>query len=189
MYRISNGVETTNSQSISTLFNTFFTSIGNALADAIKQRLPKNIFVHNQIRQFHSTLEFKEIKIESVFKQLSSLKTNKSIGLDGISARLLKAWARLTKIVCLPKDLERGKETPIYKSGDRSNISNYRRITVLPILSKILERLVHTQIHSYLSESKILSQYQLALDLSCLPVPHLHSSLTPFLIMLITVLS
>ena len=39
-------------------------------------------------------------------------------------------------------------------------MSNYRRITVLPILGKILERLVHTQIYSYLSENKILSQSQ-----------------------------
>ena len=36
---VSNGVETTNSQSISTLFDTSFTGIGNTLADAIKQRL------------------------------------------------------------------------------------------------------------------------------------------------------
>ena len=39
-------------------------------------------------------------------------------------------------------------------------MSNYRPITVLPILSKILERLVHAQIYSYLSENKILSQSQ-----------------------------
>ena len=39
-------------------------------------------------------------------------------------------------------------------------MSNYRPITVLPIPSKILERLVHTQIYSYLSENKILSQSQ-----------------------------
>ena len=90
-----NGVETTNSQSISTLFNTFFTGIGNTLADAIKQRLPTNIFANNQIPQFNSTFEFKEINIKSVFKQLSNLKTNKSTGLDGISAKLLKDTAAI----------------------------------------------------------------------------------------------
>ena len=166
---VSNGVETTNSQSISTLFNTFFTGIGNTLADAIKQRLPTNIFANNQIPQFNSTFEFKEIKIKSVFKQLSNLKTNKSTGLDGISARLLKDAAAIIapiltdifnqslKSSVFPKIWKKGKVTPIYKSGDRSNMSNYRPITVLPILSK---RLVHTQIYSYLSENKILSQSQ-----------------------------
>ena len=169
---VSNGVETTNSQSISTFFNTFLTGIGNTLADAIRQRLPTNIFANNQIPQFNSTFEFKEIKIKSVFKQLSNLKTNKSTGLDGISARLLKDAAAIIaptltdifnqslKSSVFPKIWKKGKVTPIYKSGDRSNMSNYRPITVLPILSKILERLVHTQIYSYLSENKILSQSQ-----------------------------
>ena len=39
-------------------------------------------------------------------------------------------------------------------------MSNYRPITVLPILSKILERFVHTQICNYLTENKILSPNQ-----------------------------
>ena len=39
-------------------------------------------------------------------------------------------------------------------------MSNYRPITVLPILSKILERFVHTQIYNYLTENKILSPNQ-----------------------------
>ena len=169
---ISDGVETKNSQSISSLFNTFFTSIGKTLANTIKQRLSSNIFSCIQLPQFNSTFEFKEIDVASVFKQLSTLKTNKSTGLDGISARLLKDAAAIIaptltdifnqslKSSIFPKIWKDGKVTPIFKSGDRSNMSNYRPITVLPILSKILERFVHTQIYSYLSENKILSQSQ-----------------------------
>ena len=142
------------------------------MADAIKQRLPTNIFANHQIPQFNSTFESKEIKIKSVFKQVSNLKTNKSTGLDGISARLLKDAAAIIaptltdifnqslKSSVFLKIWKEGKVTPIYKSGDLCNMSNYRPITVLPILSKILERLVHTQIYSYLSENKILSQSQ-----------------------------
>ncbi|CAB4028489.1 Hypothetical predicted protein [Paramuricea clavata] len=111
-----------------------------------------------------------EIDVASVVKQLSTLKTNKSTGLDGISARLLKDAAAtiaptLTDIFnqslkssIFPKIWKDGKVTPIFKSGDRSNMSNYGPITVLPILSKIFERFVHTQIYSYLSENKILSE-------------------------------
>ena len=169
---ISDGVETKNSQSISSLFNTFFTSIGKTLANTIKQRLSSNIFSCIQLPQFNSTFEFKEIDVASIFKQLSTLKTNKSTGLDGISARLLKDAAAIIaptltdifnqslKSSIFPKIWKDGKVTPIFKSGDRSNMSNYRPITVLPILSKILERFAHTQIYSYLSENKILSQSQ-----------------------------
>ena len=108
----------------------------------------------------------------SVQKQLSALKINKSTGLDRISARLLKDAAviiapTLTDIFnqslkssTFPKIFKEGKVTPIFKSGDRTNMSNYRPITVLPILSKILERFVHTQIYNYLTENKILSPNQ-----------------------------
>ena len=59
-----------------------------------------------------------------------------------------------------PRICKEGKVTSIFKSGDRTNMSNYRPITVLPILSKILERFVHTQIYNYLTENKILSLNQ-----------------------------
>ena len=40
--------------------------------------------------------------------------------------------------------------TPVYKAGDKSDVNNYRPISVLPILSKILERTVHDQLYKYL---------------------------------------
>ena len=52
------------------------------------------------------------------------------------------------------------KVTPIYKAGDKSDVSNYIPISVLPILSKILERLVHNQLYNYLSCSNIFNPCQ-----------------------------
>ena len=42
-----------------------------------------------------------------------------------------------------------------FKSGDKSNVSNYRPISVLPILSKIIERTVHNQLYVYLCSGNI----------------------------------
>ena len=112
------------------------------------------------------------LEISSVIKQLSTLKTNKSTGLDRISTRLLKDAAtviaptlteifnHLLKSSTFPQIWKDGKLTPIFKCGDCSNMSNYRPITVLPILSKILECFVHTQICNHLSENNILSPQQ-----------------------------
>ena len=120
----------------------------------------------------NSTFKFQEIQITSVLKNLSKLKTNKSTGLDRITARLLKDAAvviapSLTQIFNLslssstfPQIWKNGRVTPIFKSGERSDMSNYRPITVLPTLSKILERFVHTQIYNYLTENKILTSNQ-----------------------------
>ena len=53
-----------------------------------------------------------------------------------------------------------GKVVPLFKSGDRCNPSNYRPITVLSTVSKILKKAVHTQVYRCLRHHKILSPRQ-----------------------------
>jgi len=48
----------------------------------------------------------------------------------------------------------------LFKSGDRTNATNYRPISKLPTLSKILERVVHSQLHEYLNSANLLSDNQ-----------------------------
>ena len=52
------------------------------------------------------------------------------------------------------------KITPIFKSGDSTNTDNYRPISVLPIISKVLKRAVHMQIMNYLEKYNLLSNNQ-----------------------------
>ena len=49
---------------------------------------------------------------------------------------------------------------PIHKSGDPSNPSNFRPISIVPAISKIVERAVHQQLYSYLSMNHLLSPTQ-----------------------------
>ena len=53
-----------------------------------------------------------------------------------------------------------GKITPIYKSGSKHEMDNYRPITVLPVCSKILEKCIHNQLLTYLEDLKLLSSRQ-----------------------------
>ena len=90
-----------------------------------------------------------------------------------ISARLLKNSAHtialsVTKLLNLsiktgkfPKLWKCSKITALFKSGDRTNASNYRPISILPTLSKILEKAVHTQLYQFLVANKLLSGKQL----------------------------
>jgi hypothetical protein len=81
---------------MSSLFNKFFISIGITLANAIKQKCtqsqsPRNPPPSCQVAPgVISTFKFQEIQVTSVLKDLLKLKTNKSTGLDRITARLLK---------------------------------------------------------------------------------------------------
>ena len=105
-------------------------------------------------------------------QRLLALKTNKAIGLEQISARLLKNSGHtialsVTKLLNLsiktgkfPKLWKCSKITALFKSGDRTNASNYRPISILPTLSKILEKAVRAQLYQFLVANKLLSGKQ-----------------------------
>ncbi len=57
----------------------------------------------------------------------------------------------------VPLELKKGKIIPIYKSGKKSDIDNYRPITILPVISNVLEKCVFSQIITYLEENNLLS--------------------------------
>ena len=52
------------------------------------------------------------------------------------------------------------KIKPLYKSSDSTSFTNYRPISVLPILSKVFELIVHQQLYKYLEENKLLTNFQ-----------------------------
>ena len=47
-----------------------------------------------------------------------------------------------------------------YKSEERPLLDNYRSISVLPVFSKVFERVVHRQLYTYLEENNLLSKNQ-----------------------------
>ena len=51
-----------------------------------------------------------------------------------------------------PKELKIAKVIPLFKSDDPSLIKKYRPVSVLPIFSKISERLMYNRLHSYLEK-------------------------------------
>jgi len=56
-----------------------------------------------------------------------------------------------------PSALKTARVCPVFKSGDRANVNNYRPISVLPSFSKIFEKLVYSRLVSYLEKHSILS--------------------------------
>jgi len=60
----------------------------------------------------------------------------------------------------VPTDWKIGKVTPVFKSGSKNDIDNYRPITVLPVCSKVFEKCVHHQLMNFLEENKLLNKNQ-----------------------------
>ena len=52
------------------------------------------------------------------------------------------------------------KVIPIFKEGSKLCVENYRPISLLPVFSKILERLIYTRLSNFLKECNILYEKQ-----------------------------
>ena len=84
---ISDGIQHTTPKSIASAMNSFFASIGKRLADKITTTWPS---CNSSTDLLKSQFQLAELEESFVPQQLLALKTNKAIGLDKISARLLK---------------------------------------------------------------------------------------------------
>ena len=103
------------------------------------------------------------VTYDAVFNLLRTQNVHKACGPDGLSARILRECAEeiavpLTKICLLsfqqgkfPTVWKRAHITPVYKKGDKKDPNNYRPISLLPICSKILERITCDQLLRHVS--------------------------------------
>ena len=127
---------------------------------------------HSGTSNAQSTFNLQPITCGFVSKFLRQQKTNKAIGLDKISSCLLKdaepvITPSLTKLFNLsiknktfPKIWKAARIVPVHKAGARDNPSNYRPISILPAISKILEKAIHNQLSSYLNDNHLLTTDQ-----------------------------
>ena len=118
------------------------------------------------------TLHEMTVNVETVLLTLLGLDTHKSPGADDITPVILKKCAQflcspLTDLFNLsldcgtiPVDWKRGIITPIHKGGNRSDASNYRPVTLLPVISKVLERLVANRLTKHLEGNNLISTAQ-----------------------------
>ena len=110
----------------------------------------------------YSTVHFKEVLVSDVFKQLKNLSRRKITGYDDLPPGLLKDSARciarpLTHVInsslttsIVPEDFKIGIITPIFKSGVKSDLDNYRPVTVLHMGCS--EPFAHTRIRNHPSD-------------------------------------
>ena len=60
----------------------------------------------------------------------------------------------------IPAEWKKAKVTPLHKSGTKDDPRNYRPISVLPVVSKVLESLINKQLSSYFDEHNLLCKSQ-----------------------------
>lgn len=152
---------------IANAFNKHFVSIDPKLAEEI--RTEPN--------------DFRTVDIQYILRALTELKNGKASGPDRIPVGLVKD---ASEFITLPLTLiynssltsgvfpyiwKVAKVTPIFNSGARDDVNNYRPISVLSIFGRILEKIVHDRLIHYFNEKQLLTKNQLAFR-------KLHSTIT-----------
>jgi hypothetical protein len=156
-------------------FNNFFCNV----AEKLVEKLVKRPFDKNDITKFYkengvvaNSFSFTVVTEEEVLKLLKGLNVTKSTGCDNISAKFLKDSVNetvcpLTYIINLslktgvvPNDLKTARVVPLYKKGDCNYEGNYRPVSILPVVSKIFERIAYDQFYSHLCKNHLIYKYQ-----------------------------
>jgi len=101
-----------------------------------------------------NTISKVSFSLEDLFNELRSLQTSKAVGTDNIGPKILNSCANsltaplhhlfslsLTEGV-VPNDWKHHNIIPVFKLGDKSTVKNYRPISLLCNVSKVLERLL-----------------------------------------------
>lgn len=153
--------------------NQYFTSIGKKLADCItldNTDYINNVLIADEgIEMISKFLPITRVELHDV---IMNIDISKSSNIKNINSRLFKycLLATLPHVLFLfnlilatcniPDDWKAASVTPIFKSGDRHKISNYRPISILPLIGKIFEKLLHNRIYDHLCINNFLSPNQ-----------------------------
>ena len=128
-------------------------------------------------------LQIQDQDVRNIRDTIGKIKTSKGFGTDNISSYFLKLampYIENSLAYIFNKSLERSefpddrktvRVTSRFKEGEKSIKSNYRPISVLPVISRLFEKLVSNQLYQYLDHNGLLSPNQSSFR-------HLHSTVT-----------
>ena len=114
--------------------------------------------LHSPVTRHQLQLVFKPVSEDFIYKELTCLNPSKSTGLYEIPAKFIKDGAYVLKIPItfivnlsitsgeVPEGMKIAWVKPLYKKNSPLDVGNCRPVSILSIVSKILERSVHLQL-------------------------------------------
>lgn len=130
------------------------------------------ITLNNPVQRIQNSIYIQETNEIEIFNILNSLNVKKGAGVDGIRPKDIRFNAEeLTKPITslinssldecvLPKLLKTAIVRPIYKSGVKNEFNNYRPISILPVMEKVLEEIVAQRLNQFLIKYNIINNKQ-----------------------------
>ena len=152
------GVTHKNENEIANLFNDFFVSVGARIAEGIDSEAEdhKAYLSGDIVNSFFLS----PVTSADVSRIILSLK-NKSGNISTLPVKILKASHDIVSPVLtviinrsistgyFPKSMKVARVVPLPKPGNSRDMNNYRPISVLPLLSKVFEKVLFLQLYNY----------------------------------------
>ena len=142
-----------------------YTDSENTIERAIeKYKNHPSILKISEMISIEREFDFSKVSISDVDDQMKKLNIKKASTFKNVPTKILKQKADICSPVLLdlindslqnskfPDKLKIADITPVFKKDDTTNVNNYRPVSVLPVTSKIFERIMHTQITDYISD-------------------------------------
>ena len=166
-----NGVDTDDPLSMAGHFNKFFTEIAektvcnlnpsNKSPDALIVQNPNKFKFTDKILTKFEILEATKLLLDKKTPDHTCISTNfikQSIPV--LLTPLFHVFNLSFSTGTVPIQFKIAKVIPIFKSGDKSSMDNYRPISLLSVFSKIMEKLVASRLLDFLNWNEILSKWQ-----------------------------
>lgn len=152
-------------------FNTFFASVGSkVVSESCRDISQCGCLALDWISS--QSFFFEPITSFEVYKIVMSLKNSNSSITDGFSNNVVKKIAfNICDVLCyifnnsvsngvFPDELKQAEVIPLFKTGDKTSLNNYRPISLLSVFSKIFEKAMKGRITSFLEKNKFFSECQ-----------------------------
>lgn len=147
--------------SIANIFNTYFIESVYELGNHFKKNNTMPVVgLHTENDTGFRLNVTYEAQIKKIIDSLKSSKSKDAFHMDSmlIKKHLNTLTLPITHLInlsitqsCFPDSWKRAVITPIFKSGDRHEPNNYRPISILPVLSKVAEKVVINQLTTHLN--------------------------------------
>ena len=176
-----NNIDHYDATSITNEFGKHFSNVGKKFVESIPTPpKPSRNFIEKIILDEKSMFLY-DVTESEIRNLIDSLENKSSSGFDNISNIILKKLKSaivppLTKIVNLslatgvfPEKMKHADVVPLYKNKNRKEVTNYRPISLLLTLSKILEKVMYTRTYKFLTDTDQIfgSQYGFCTKHSC----------------------
>ena len=153
-------------------FNMFFTSVSSSIVNDINpsDRPPDAPSFNDDIPLFSFTDS--PVTATEIIEATNLLQSKKTLDLSGISvwltqkiisniaAPLKHIFANSFSLGIVPSEFKIAKVVPVFKSGNKDSMDNYRPISLLSCFSKIIEKIVGTRLTSFLDVNNLISNSQ-----------------------------